>query len=105
MNFPVHQRCAFGQGIPLPIELLETRRLLSSGSLDQTCGNGGIVRGPAGSNSDMVIQPDRKILVSIGSALLRYNQNGTVDTSFSGDGRVDATAWALGLQSDGKIIV
>ena len=72
-----------------------------------------------------VRQPDGKI-VAVGSvfrrssgdssisdfALARYNPNGTLDTSFSGDGRkttdfagIDDGATGVALQSDGKIVV
>src|SRR6478752_6282614 len=73
-----------------------------------------------------VRQPDGKI-VAVGSvfrrssgdssffdfALARYNPNGTLDTSFSGDGRKttdfagidDDRATGVALQSDGKIVV
>ncbi|HEX6709713.1 MAG TPA: Ig-like domain-containing protein [Rubrobacter sp.] len=43
-------------------------------------------------------------------ALARYNPNGTLDTTFSGDGRVltglggDDTAWGLAIQDDDRII-
>src|SRR6185295_1528746 len=72
-----------------------------------------------------VRQPDGKI-VAVGSvfrrssgdssiydfALARYNPNGTLDTSFSGDGRqttdfagIDDGATGVALQSDGKLVV
>jgi uncharacterized delta-60 repeat protein len=72
-----------------------------------------------------VRQPDGK-MVAVGSvfrrstgdssisdfALARYNPNGTLDTSFSGDGRkttdfagLDDGATGVALQSDGKIVV
>jgi uncharacterized delta-60 repeat protein len=45
-------------------------------------------------------------------AVARYNSNGTLDTSFSGDGKqtvnfgsVDAYAWDMRLQGDGKIVI
>ena len=66
--------------------------------------------------SDVAIQPDGKIVVA-GSALgdfavARYNRNGSLDKSFSGDGRQltpfaagDARARGLRIQSNGKIVV
>ena len=67
----------------------------------------------------MTLQNDGKIVATGVSnisgvqnvALLRYNANGTLDTSFSGDGIVttqignlDSFASAIALQSDGKIV-
>ena len=71
--------------------------------------------------SSVVIQPDGKILVAGGAfpnftflgdfELVRYNPNGTLDTSFGAGGIVTTSfpgqgsyAFALALQSDGKII-
>jgi uncharacterized delta-60 repeat protein len=65
---------------------------------------------------DMVIQPDRKILLagSAGdyAALARYNSDGTPDTTFSGDGKLiadfasgDDGASSVAIQNDGKIVV
>src|SRR5436190_1560258 len=66
----------------------------------------------------VAIQPDQKIVVA-GScaedtnsifAIARYNENGTLDTSFDGDGRVTtsigdgASAQAVVVQPDGKIL-
>ena len=65
-------------------------------------------------------QPDGKIVVvgsthAAGFALARYNPNGSLDTSFSGDGRQTTDfydeygdaggATAVALQPDGKIVV
>ena len=69
----------------------------------------------AGNATATVRQPDGKI-VAVGStfggiALARYNPNGSLDTSFSGDGRQitdfesSAEANAAALQPDGKIVV
>ncbi len=69
----------------------------------------------SGSAAATVRQPDGKI-VAVGStfgsiALARYNPDGTLDTSFSGDGRQitnfesSAEANAAALQPDGKIVV
>ncbi len=71
--------------------------------------------------SSVIIQPDGKILVAGSSnngtdsdfALVRYNSNGSLDTSFSGDGKVTtAISFAssdysrlMSLQSDGKILL
>jgi uncharacterized delta-60 repeat protein len=65
---------------------------------------------------DAVLQPDQKI-VAVGTgdfrrfALARYNPNGTLDPTFSGDGKVltnftpgDDFALAVTLQGDGAIV-
>ncbi|MCH9674709.1 MAG: DUF4347 domain-containing protein, partial [Gammaproteobacteria bacterium] len=92
-------------------------RLDANGVLDTTFGGGdGIVETPigasAGSNA-VIVQPDGKLLVAgtstSGFALVRYNADGSLDTSFSGDGVADPSfsgyANAVALQSDGKIVV
>jgi len=63
----------------------------------------------------MAIQPDRKIVVTgysyAGCAVVRYNLDGTVDSTFGNYGRVvnnlniGAVSNTLVLQSDGKILV
>jgi len=67
----------------------------------------------------VVTQPDGKIVVA-GSAMManrefaltRYNSDGSLDTTFSGDGKVTTTigsgadeAYGVALQADGKIVV
>ncbi len=99
-------------------------RYHTNGSLDTSFGNEGILTTSFGSGADLaksvVIQSDGKILVAgdaiNGSnsdfALIRYNTNGSLDTTFDGDGKL-TTAIGLGndvassvaLQSDGKIVV
>jgi uncharacterized delta-60 repeat protein len=95
------------------------------GSLDTTFGGDGKVTTdftPTGeSGRTVVLQPDGKIVVTgvagLGGpnprfALARYNSNGTLDATFSGDGKVttdftpgDDEGFGLVLQSDGKIVV
>ena len=74
-----------------------------------------------GSDGGLAIQPDGKIVVGgyvhngtdRDFAVYRYNANGSLDTTFSGDGMLKFgfgagrwdTAFDLALQSDGKIIV
>ncbi len=92
---------------------------------DNTFGGDGIVSTQIpgeviGSASDVAIQPDGKIIVSVlaqgqssnDMAVVRYNTDGTLDTSFSGDGIVNTPfgndtdiANAVTLQTDGKILV
>jgi uncharacterized delta-60 repeat protein len=85
------------------------------GSLDTTFGTGGIVTTPVVGFTNFVrgiaIQPDGKVIV-VGEGgsmpVLRYNVNGTLDTSFNGTGIAEATpgsAAAVAIQPDGKIIV
>jgi uncharacterized delta-60 repeat protein len=95
------------------------------GSLDASFGNNGKVTtdfpGLAAVISAVVVQPDGKIVVAGGAYPLftfagdfkvaRYNPNGSLDTSFGAGGIVTTIfpgdgsfAFALALQSDGKII-
>lgn len=86
------------------------------GGLDPSFGSGGVVTttiGPGGSWAHaLAVQSDGKILAggetSAGSALARYNLDGSLDTSF-GSGGIATTAIgiirALVLQPDGKIVV
>jgi uncharacterized delta-60 repeat protein len=95
-----------------------------SGSLDTTFGNSGIVTTSIGSGYDNIlalgIQSDSRIVAagysSNGSnydiALVRYNTDGSLDTTFGNSGIVTTSigssydnALALGIQSDGKIVV
>jgi uncharacterized delta-60 repeat protein len=98
-------------------------RYNSDGSLDSSFSGDGIVTNSFGSNSSLAasiaLQADGKIFVA-GSivngaktdfVLVRYNNNGSLDTSFSGDGIVtnsfgsNSGAASIALQADGKILV
>lgn len=101
--------------------------LAAPGDLDSTFGDDGIVTTPIpnesiGAASGIVIQPDGRSVVTVFArsivggfdlAVVRYNIDGTLDTTFSGDGifasPFDAddldVPGALTLQSDGKILV
>jgi uncharacterized delta-60 repeat protein len=101
-------------------------RYLPDGRLDKTFGGGGVAlthfRGGAFAR-EVALQPDGKIVAAgdtwIGSprfvsafAVARFNSDGTLDKTFSTDGRVrtpigddDSYAFALALQSDGRIVV
>ncbi len=109
-------------------------RYNTDGSLDTSFDGDGIVTtdfrtdfSPLGNASDMAyaiaIQPDGKIVVAGEStaftifgpavasdfALARYNTDGSLDTSFDGDGKVTTnffndSARAVAIQSDGKIV-
>jgi uncharacterized delta-60 repeat protein len=97
----------------------------ANGTLDTTFGVNGKVTtdfpGLAAVVSAVVVQPDGKIVVAGGAfplfvfagrfELARYNPNGSLDTSFGTGGIVTTSfpvggsyAFALALQSDGKII-
>jgi uncharacterized delta-60 repeat protein len=103
-------------------------RYNEDGSLDTAFGIGGIVTTDLGFGSDdrgqsVVVQHDGKIVVSGFSAtstftpnwdfaLVRYNGDGTLDSTFSGDGKLtlpvgagDDRSHCAALQIDGKIVV
>ena len=95
------------------------------GALDATFGSAGIVTTDfdLGSGaSDLVIQPDGKILAggtafsnnsnTLDFAIVRYNANGSLDSNFGSGGKVITDffgstdqATAIALQSDGKIVL
>ena len=111
-------------------------RYASTGALDAGFGNGGVVTTPLSKNSDaahaVIVQPDGKVLAggyanldtspyisnqNVAFALVRYNANGTLDTTFGGvrkgtgkvttevaPGAVQEIINGLALQSDGKIV-
>ncbi len=101
-------------------------RYKTNGTLDSTFGTNGSVIQPlsltpySAYGKAVAIQNDGKIIVGGGTfivgsgldlTLLRYNTNGTLDTSFSGDGiaMIDFAAgndicYSLVIQADGKIV-
>lgn len=100
-------------------------RYNTDGTLDRTFGSRGRVRtdfpGLAAVPSSVVIQSDGKIVVAGGAfplftfagdfKVVRYNRDGSLDTSFGDGGIVTTTfpgdgsyAFAVALQADGKII-
>ena len=94
-----------------------------NGSLDTTFGGTGIVISDfvfSEAATGIAVQQDGKIVVAAISvtgaqgsgsklAVMRYNSDGSLDTSFNGTGRVadigDANANAVTIQTDGKIVV
>ncbi|MCA9060270.1 MAG: hypothetical protein KDA85_17295, partial [Planctomycetaceae bacterium] len=99
-------------------------RYNADGSLDTSFSSDGIVTTAVGSATDwglsVAVQDDGRILVAGRSnngsnddfALVRYNTDGSLDTSFDGDGIVTtavgaANDWGISvaLQGDGKILV
>lgn len=95
-------------------------RFNANGSLDNDFGGGGIVFASFGedslSNPKMAVQLDGKILVGVSTAeiypdstsfLLRYNSDGSLDSSFGEDGKVASSDYRLNsiaVQNDDKII-
>ncbi|MDZ8096654.1 MAG: DUF4347 domain-containing protein [Nostoc sp. DedQUE05] len=90
-------------------------RYNADGSLDSSFGNGGKVITNFGEDfgHNVLLQPDGKIILAgyIGNGnpdyvLLRYNTNGSLDTSFGNGGKVNGTnGYAVAIQLDGKIVV
>ena len=88
------------------------------GSLDPSFGQNGRVTTDLGASEGanaLALQPDGKLVVAGESggdfALARYNPDGSLDTSFSGDGIVTTdfagwgdVAYAVALQDDGRIV-
>lgn len=97
-----------------------TARILANGALDSSFNSGGVVITPiysANNEGDAVlIQADGKILVAGGgdddASLIRYNSNGSLDSTFDGDGirlhlinpNGDNFYNDLAQQPDGKIL-
>lgn len=92
-------------------------RLLSNGAYDSTFSFDGQVLVDLGGVDiarDMLIQPDGKILVCAIAdnkpAFIRLNSDGTLDLSFSGDGKatlnnlVQTSSGTIAMQSDGKVV-
>jgi uncharacterized delta-60 repeat protein len=100
-------------------------RYLPDGALDPDFGSGGIVVTPMGQGAAydvgeaLLIQPDGRIVVAGDTteaithrvAIVRYNPDGTLDSSFGGTGKVltdlgrDVQVRAVLRQPDGKILV
>jgi uncharacterized delta-60 repeat protein len=99
-------------------------RFNTDGTLDNTFGVGGKVVTTVGGEDrayQVALQSDSKIVVvgtsnlasDYGYSLVRYNSNGTLDTSFDGDGKIlidlffdiNRDAFALAIQNDGKIVI
>ena len=95
-------------------------RFKTDGSLDTAFGSGGIVSiVTRGFVSSLIVQPDGKIIAvgyqTLGGdkvALVRYNSNGSLDTTFGAGGTVITAIGSINdrgndaiLQPDGKILV
>jgi uncharacterized delta-60 repeat protein len=85
-------------------------RFEGDGSSDSTFGLGGVlITNSADAQSfprSVRIQVDGKILVA-GTVLARYNDDGSLDTSFNGTGKANPylNGWDMEVQPDGKIIL
>jgi uncharacterized delta-60 repeat protein len=99
------------------------RAAAAAGDLDSRFGNGGVAFTDFSQTDDyafgIAVQSDGKIVVSgqsgiypdLHSALVRYNRNGRLDSTFGTGGKVVVTfnsvsdyLFAVALQSDGKIV-
>ena len=96
---------------------LEVFRLNTNGTLDTTFGVGGTVTssldtGTTPNTFAIEVQPDDRMVVAeennAESVLIRYNPNGSVDTTFGVNGLVITSSGSivadLALQTDGKIV-
>jgi len=88
------------------------RRYNPEGSLDTTFGIGGIVTTDFGddeSAADVVVQPDGKLVVAGSvndkSRLIRYNADGSLDTTFGIGGTAATVGTSVILQPDGNLVV
>lgn len=91
-------------------------RYLSDGSLDTSFGSNGIVVTALSSSGDyaesLLLQPDGKLVVAGytngAGRLVRYNTDGSLDTSFNGSGIATGTSGfsfiGAALQADGKLV-
>lgn len=86
-------------------------RLMSDGTLDSSFNT---VAGANGTIDIIMLQPDGKIVLggrfdtfngTAHSRIIRLNEDGSIDSGFSTGTGFDKNVYALGLQSDGKIIV
>jgi uncharacterized delta-60 repeat protein len=102
---------------------LAVARYNTDGSLDNSFGVNGKETTAFGTGDDMgqsiAIQPDGSIVVAGGAnngtdsdfAVARYNTDGTLDNSFSGDGKMttdfgtDDYGRSVAIQPDGKVVV
>lgn len=100
-------------------------RYLSNGTLDTAFGNGGKVVTDLADGSDdsaqsVALQSDGRIVVAGSSnnggnydfAVVRYNADGTLDSTFGYAGKIltpigasDDFAWSVAVQNDGKIVI
>jgi uncharacterized delta-60 repeat protein len=111
-----------GSSITAFVQSFAIARYNPNGSLDPTFNGDGVATtliDEASAGTAVAVQADGKIVVaglslkgsSSSIAVVRYNANGSPDTSFDGDGVVvtsignDAVANAVAIQTDGRIVV
>jgi uncharacterized delta-60 repeat protein len=114
-----------GESRPIGNSDFTVVRYNSDGSLDNNFGIGGkvttdVVTGKFDYARSAAIQADGKIVVAGSTttgtnydwALVRYKTDGTLDSTFSGDGKLTTSlssgfdeAFAVAIQNDGKIVV
>lgn len=94
-----------------------TMRFTATGSLDTTFSSDGTVFTPMSGARDearaMAVQTDGKILLggvtAVGITVLRTMPDGSLDTSFGGDGRASldfgSSCESIAVQTDGKVVV
>ena len=126
-NSPVIQLIRLSRILWVLIIILAAQQSLfaAPGDLDPAFGTGGKVLTSIGASlvtgRGMVIQPDGKIVVAGATDLnnpgsdfvvVRYNTDGTLDTTFDGDGKVTTdfnnksdAAFGAAIQPDGRIVV
>ena len=95
-------------------------RYNADGTLDTSFGTGGSVKTDFGGGSDqaysIALQTDGRIVLAGTSggnfAVARYNANGSLDTTFDGDGKLTTdmgsmmdVIYAVAVQADGRIVV
>jgi uncharacterized delta-60 repeat protein len=114
MNFAARSKCV---RLLVSCALLTVPSLLmaQAGSLDPTFGSNGIATTPGTSFAAAALQSNGKIVAvgagSNGPTVLRYDTNGTLDSTFGSGGQVtlnnndSGSAFAVAIQSDGKILV
>ena len=81
--------------------------------LDPTFGNGGkVITTGIGGINDIAIQQDGKIVAAGGARIVRYNANGSLDSSFGTGGiviiqlgdNISLSVYSAAVQGDGKIV-
>lgn len=107
---------AIGPRTPISPIFTQVVRYNTDGTLDNSFGAGGIVTQLSVAPGDLIIQPDGKILVlgmnsiTTDFTLIRYNIDGSLDTTFGTGGIAIFPASQVGngnqitLQADGKIV-
>src|SRR4051812_31337435 len=106
----------FGRWYQPQLEVLEDRRLLSAGAVDPTFGHHGVTAPDLDTTARAIVTlGDGKIVVldqsALGYDLLRYNADGTPDSTFGVNGKVAATfgtgttVFGLAVLNDGHLVV